>query len=165
MLLMTINSNQFIREPSRHTPNGVCSLLSPQTSSVDVFTVLSRYDGHCLLLPAVWNNWQLLSDNWRGLSSGASLSYIVGVQSAAPGGLHAARFIKDDMYDCCFIWKNQSVIYVLECTATPKALLTLLHQRNSNKNDLEVSFDRHHPAQMVTVLPISFQIDWIFHRV
>lgn len=60
--------------------HGVCSLLSLQTSSVDVFTVLSRYDGHCLLLPAIWNNWQLLSDNWRGLSSGASLSFIVGVR-------------------------------------------------------------------------------------
>lgn len=130
MRSMFISSPRTIRKPSQQTPplwwdrckstsatsnpknsnlarlHGVCALPSPQTSPVDVFTVLSRSDGHCLLLPAVWNNWQLLSDNWRVLSSGASLSFIlqnVGVQSAAPGVLNAAWFIKDDMNDCRFI--------------------------------------------------------------
>lgn len=127
---MFISSPKTIRKPSRQTHplwwdrceststtlnpkninlarlHGVRALLSLQTSPVDIFTVLSRSDGHCLLLPAVWNNWQLLSDNWRVLSLGASLSFIlqnVGVHSAAPGVLNAARFIKDDMNDCGFI--------------------------------------------------------------
>lgn len=44
-------------------------------------------------LPAVGNNWQLLSENWTGMSSGAGLPFTPQNISAAPGVLSAAWFV------------------------------------------------------------------------